>query len=260
MSHVYIEVNNNLLYNVPDIKRRIDALTQENNQYSSLWTKRIIDLWSPNYKELKEWKSAVLIPLVLTSTGEWAVIMTVRSSKISLHDNEVSLPGGKWDRTDESIVDTALRESYEEIGLTSDNVNIVSEISKFPTYRRKKRYAIYPVVGIVKKTFYAKLNKREVKDVFLLPLRDFLFETSSLYPRYDGVTVNGTGIVYRQPYFVYGVTYNILAVLAAVMFPPEDVACFMEQLNSYVEQGSNYSSVLRACIEPYIIKRPVSKL
>ena len=68
-------------------------------------------------------KAGVLILLLHENDKEdMRILFTRRSANLSTHSGEVSFPGGKWEEQDESLFDTAVRESYEEIGLKQNNM------------------------------------------------------------------------------------------------------------------------------------------
>lgn len=62
-------------------------------------------------------EAAVLIPLVIRDEGDLAMLLTKRSDNVTHHKGEVSFPGGSRERGDATPVDTAMRETFEEIGL-----------------------------------------------------------------------------------------------------------------------------------------------
>jgi len=164
-------------------------------------------------------KASVLIPLIINNDGELEVLLTVRKPEISLFDYEVSLPGGKVDESDKSIIDTALRESYEEIGLPPENVEIIDTLNPL-LLSFKRKYSVYPVIGLVRDTFYAKLNPSEVLDVFTVPLIKFL-EQPHLKEDGRGKTIsmrNMRGMVTNLNFEVMGLTYIILTMYAIVVY------------------------------------------
>ncbi len=71
-----------------------------------------------------EKRASVLIPL-LESEGELFVLLTQRSKQLRSHAGQVSFPGGKQDTQDANSLETALRETHEEIGLPPENVEII---------------------------------------------------------------------------------------------------------------------------------------
>ena len=72
-------------------------------------------------------RASVLIPL-LESEGETCVMLTRRSSEMRSHPGQVSFPGGKQDSDDEDSLQTALRETHEEIGLPGKKVDVIGTL------------------------------------------------------------------------------------------------------------------------------------
>ncbi|KAL2494749.1 Nudix hydrolase 15 [Forsythia ovata] len=118
-------------------------------------------------------RAAVLICLFEGDFGEYRVILTKRSSKLSTHSGEVSLPGGKAEETDANDAETATREANEEIGLDPSLVNVVTCLEPFLS---KHLLRVIPVIGILsnKKDFSPSPNAAEVEAVFDAPLEMFL--------------------------------------------------------------------------------------
>jgi 8-oxo-dGTP pyrophosphatase MutT (NUDIX family) len=90
--------------------------------------------------------SAVLVPLYEDTGGELHAVFTQRRHDLSRHAGEISFPGGRRD-PGEALVDTALREAHEEIGLPPGDVEIVGALEPTPTF--VTNYAIYPFVGVI---------------------------------------------------------------------------------------------------------------
>ncbi|CAB3380157.1 Hypothetical predicted protein [Cloeon dipterum] len=91
-----------------------------------------------------EKKAAVLVPLCLVD-GNLSLLYTVRSANLRTNRGEVSFPGGMQDSTDSSLVETALRETEEELGIKSSSIDIWSAANFVPTYSGK--VAVMPVLG-----------------------------------------------------------------------------------------------------------------
>ncbi|XP_068117888.1 peroxisomal coenzyme A diphosphatase NUDT7-like isoform X2 [Hyperolius riggenbachi] len=117
-------------------------------------------------------KASILLPVVIKE-GRLHTILTVRSMKLSVMPGQVCFPGGRQDPGDQDYVETALRESREEIGLCPNQVEVIGNfvpcISMPPAV-----YVVTPVVGIVEDTFQPTSNPKEVTDVLCIPLEFFL--------------------------------------------------------------------------------------
>ena len=94
------------------------------------------------------------------------ILFTKRSSNLSTHSGEVSFPGGKWEEQDESLFDTALRESYEEIGLKQNNMIKLGSLN-FLLSRHKVE--VNPFVGYLE-TEQVFEGNYEIDTIFTVPI------------------------------------------------------------------------------------------
>ena len=90
--------------------------------------------------------AAVLAPL-FERDGELHAVFTKRRSHLRLHAGQISFPGGRPEHGDADLVQTALREAHEEIGLDPATVTLVGALRPTPTVVTD--IAIYPVVGLI---------------------------------------------------------------------------------------------------------------
>ena len=96
------------------------------------------------------------------------VVLTKRSPFLTNHSGEISFPGGKFSTTDKSILDTAIRETSEEIGIVINKKQIIGRLPTTCTYTSK--ILIYPFVALEEK-IYDKLRPNiEVKQIINLPV------------------------------------------------------------------------------------------
>ena len=127
--------------------------------------------WTPEHSVEKKFEdrqpalAAVLIPLVMRD--ELTLILTERATHLSSHSGQVAFPGGRTDESDTDAIDTALREAYEEIGLSREHVEVLGTL---PIYITGTAYIVTPVVALVKPGFVLCPNPAEVADVFEVPL------------------------------------------------------------------------------------------
>lgn len=130
-------------------------------------------LESNGIEKSKPKRAAVLICLFEGENGDFRVILTKRSSKLSTHSGDVSLPGGKTEEGDANDIETALREANEEIGLDPSLVDVVTVLEPVVT---KIGMTVVPVLGILpkKSSFTLTRNIAEVDAIFDAPLDMFL--------------------------------------------------------------------------------------
>jgi 8-oxo-dGTP pyrophosphatase MutT (NUDIX family) len=109
--------------------------------------------------------AAVLMLIVQRS--EPAILFTRRTEHLSRHAGQVSFPGGRASDGDRSLVDTALRETREEVGITPDFVSVAGFLEPYET---GTGYAILPVVGLLREGFALVPETNEVAEIFEVPL------------------------------------------------------------------------------------------
>ena len=160
--------------------------------------------------------AAVLVPL-FEEDGEARVVLTKRPDTMPSHRGDVAFPGGKVQPdVDRRVVDAALREAYEEIGLRPDAVTVVAELDTLSTVT--SRFLIAPFVGLLAHRPEVVPDHREVERVFDVALSELLA---------DGVHREehwGLGALSRPVHFfeledetVWGATARILAGFLAVL-------------------------------------------
>ena len=137
--------------------------------------------------------AAVLLPLIRLD-NQWQLVYTLRSVRLHDHSGQVSFPGGSWEPGDGSLIETALRESQEEIGLDPGSVRVLGCMAQVAMITR---FVVTPVVGIVDWPTPLTVNPDEVDRVFSIPL-DWLAETANQEYR---VHTHG-GKDFDMPYFM----------------------------------------------------------
>ena len=121
-------------------------------------------------------KAGVLILLLKEDTdAEYKIVFTKRSTKLKTHSGEVSFPGGKWEDADNSLYETALRESNEEINLNIENVTKLGNLN-FLLSRHK--IEVNPYVGYLNK-FQEFEGNFEIEEIFTVPI-SFLSDSKNV--------------------------------------------------------------------------------
>jgi 8-oxo-dGTP pyrophosphatase MutT (NUDIX family) len=115
-------------------------------------------------------KAGVLL-LLYPRKDKLHLVLTKRTEKLSHHQAQISLPGGRQD-TGESLTQTALREAREELGIQPDSARIIGMLT--PLYIPPSNYCIYPVVSSVPVRPDFSPSPREVAEIIEVPLGHLL--------------------------------------------------------------------------------------
>lgn len=137
------------------------------------------DLWPDELREKLNstlTPAAVLIPIV-DRPSELTVLLTRRSAELKHHAGQVSFPGGRAEAHDASLVETALRETHEEVGVRTEDVSVVGFLATMPSITS---YAVTPVVGMVSSQAEVVIDKTEVEYTFEVPLNYLLDEGNDI--------------------------------------------------------------------------------
>lgn len=151
--------------------------------------------------------ASVLLPL-FSKDGELSILFTRRTDHVEHHKGQISFPGGMRDPADPDSVSTAVRETWEEVGIASASIQIIGELDDQATV---SGFNITPFVGKITYPFTTQISEEELSEVFSLPLSFFLEESScKLEELVDSDGKRREFFVYQyQEYRVWGVTAAI---------------------------------------------------
>ena len=151
--------------------------------------------------------SAVLVAIT-DNANDPEVILTKRAEHMSSHAGEVCFPGGKWEDHDTSLLNTALRESHEEVGLLSEWVEVIGGL---PPVVSRSGLNVVPYVGLISSDLALAPTSDELDSVFKVPLRYFM-EQGNIEPyqyAYKGQSMELPSYVY-EGYTIWGLTAYII--------------------------------------------------
>jgi 8-oxo-dGTP pyrophosphatase MutT (NUDIX family) len=154
-------------------------------------------------------RAAVLVPIVLRPEGP-TVLLTQRTDHLSNHAGQVSFPGGRAEADDSSAIETALRESEEEIGLLRRHVEIIGVL---PDHATASSYLVTPVVALVTPPFALRADPGEVAEIFEVPLAFLMDGAHHQRMSFDLPDGGGRRSFYAMPYdrfFIWGATAGML--------------------------------------------------
>ncbi|MEP1094137.1 MAG: CoA pyrophosphatase [Cyclobacteriaceae bacterium] len=134
-----------------------------------------------------------------------------------IHSGQISLPGGKKEETDVDLVQTALREAEEEIGISRSKVHVLGSLTQF--FVGASNYDILPVIGMLSTAPEFLPDQREVKEIVTPPVADLLDMERR---RTKDIDVRN-GYMLSSPYFdlenkmVWGATAMMLSELVSIL-------------------------------------------
>jgi 8-oxo-dGTP pyrophosphatase MutT (NUDIX family) len=159
--------------------------------------------------------SAVIIP-IFENEGQYHIVFIRRTETVKAHKGQISFPGGTREASDETLLDTAIRESCEEIGLLPGDIKVLGELDDEVT--TTSNYVVTPFVAVIPWPYSFVINKGEVDEVIKVPVAA-LMESDCLKP--DTEFLNGREIKsYTYNYdgnVIWGATARILHKLLGII-------------------------------------------
>ena len=153
--------------------------------------------------------------LLYLKDGEYCVLLNKRSDSVEDHKGEISFPGGRKDESDRTVRDTALRETFEEMGIKPGDIDLLGELDDEPTI---SKYVITPFVGTIPYPYEFKPSAREVAEVLEIPvsaLRDKRNHREEVRLA-DGRLERTRSYAYRG-HLVFGATAKLLTSFLALV-------------------------------------------
>jgi len=164
-----------------------------------------------NFLDKKLIRAAVLVPIIFDG-DKCSILLTHRSAELKDHANQISFPGGRIDENDISPVHTAVRETYEEIGIDEKHVNIIGNLD---TYITGTGFQILPIIAQIDRKYKININSKEVESIFKLPI-DFLMDKSNhevdkkLYNNGNISYDYNFNVINYETHYIWGATASIL--------------------------------------------------
>ena len=161
--------------------------------------------------------AAVLVPLIWQNS-DWQILMTKRAAHLAHHAGQISFLEGVLDASDKGLINTALREAYEEISLTPTSVKIMDSLQ---LVRSPAGLVVQPFVGIIGGDCFFELqpNPAEIDSIFTLPLAH-IGQPDNFYlvPRRADGYDKSYWVVAHSTYYIWGLSASVLHGLRQRLF------------------------------------------
>lgn len=190
-----------------DLRARLERAVTRGGRPSSDYDLNA-DVQLPPGRKLHE--AGVLVP-VIERPGGAALMLTMRASTLKHHPGQIAFPGGKVEAGDAGVVDAALREAEEEVGLRRDGVEVIGAL---PVHETVTSFTVTPVLALVQ-PFEPVPEAGEVAEVFEVPFAHVLDPARySVQSRRWRGTRRHYFTVPFGPYYIWGATARMLRALA----------------------------------------------
>jgi len=160
--------------------------------------------------------AAVLVPL-FNKEGNCHLLFTKRTDRVKYHKGEISFPGGVFDKEDSELERTALRETFEEIGLKEKDIQIIGVLDDIVTVTE---FIVTPFVGFFSYPYPFRTSPIEIAELIEVPLSALLDE--KCFAEKEITRIDRREIVYAYQYgnhIIWGATARILKQFLDLISP-----------------------------------------
>ena len=167
-------------------------------------------------------KLAGVMALFYPKEGQWQMVLIERQSfdARDQHKGQISFPGGKFDAIDTDLTSTAIRETQEEIGVFSHNIQILGSLT--PIYISVSNFHVFPFIGMMNFAPIFKPQWSEVKEIIEIPVLDLL---NPQYQKLSDIQIHKDFVLNDVPCFnmkekiIWGATAMIISEIADLISP-----------------------------------------
>lgn len=173
--------------------------------------------------------ASVLLLLYLDCNDNIMFPLIKRTNYRGTHGGQISLPGGKLENN-ESLKNTAIRETEEEIGVNKNSIKLLGKLTQ--VYTPPSNFLITPFVGFVNKKPKYFINKREVDFVFDVNIKDLIDDSSVKTKKIPITKYEKENMYIKAPYYdlenqiVWGATALILSEFKDILLNSKTIVNF----------------------------------
>ena len=150
------------------VPKFVEVVLPANESHYKMAPQERIDTLNALEMISKNPKNAAVMMLFYPKNGRTHLVLIVRNSYEGIHSAQIAFPGGKYEIEDLNFENTALRETYEEIGVTLDLMEIIKSFTHI--YIPPSNFLVYPFMGICKEEIVFIPDSTEVAKIIELPL------------------------------------------------------------------------------------------
>lgn len=133
---------------------------------------RVKELESGKVLKKNPKRAAVMALFYPNLEGQTYLLLILRNTYKGIHSNQIALPGGKVEKSDLNLLETALRETYEEVGADREQITVIRSLSEI--YIPPSNFEVTPYLGLYKKEKPFLMQVEEVAAIVEVPLQDFM--------------------------------------------------------------------------------------
>ncbi len=151
---------------------------------------------------------AAVLLLLYPKDGEYCILLNKRSEQVEYHKGEISFPGGARDPEDNDLLDTALRETEEEMGINRSDVTVLGELDEVTT---RSQFRVQVFVGEIRSSYPFQPSAIEIAEVLEVPISS-LRDPANLRVETrweEGTLVTNYAYAYNE-HLIFGATAKIL--------------------------------------------------
>ncbi len=164
---------------IPKIKDL--PLPGERAHYKMTPAFRVQELEAIKFKAKNPKKAGVMALFYPDNQQLTNILLILRNTYQGVHSNQIAFPGGKAEKMDIDLLQTALRETQEEVGVNPDQIEVIKLLSK--VYIPPSNFEVQPFLGLSKGSTSFKIQPSEVEALIEVRLTDFL-DDANVYTQY----------------------------------------------------------------------------
>ena len=171
----------------------------------------------PNIKRENPRKAGVMALFYPNDQQRTHLLLILRKTYKGVHSNQIAFPGGKVEEEDPDLVATALRETYEEVGVPPEKVEVIKSLTQ--VYIPPSNFEVQPFIGLYRKSNPFILQESEVEALVEVPLTDFMDDSKIFVQKLNTSYAENIEVpaFKLNGYTVWGATAMMLSEIKALL-------------------------------------------